>query len=134
MGTILEYFKNVKAQRQLNRLARKCKNKRVVIYGAGEYFKILKDNFDLSKLNIVGIADKKFETNKPANFTEYTPLAPEELKDYDYDIILVALYDDVSLIDYLEYQLLIGTKNEDKKILSIIEPTLWYIIKTLLSK
>lgn len=131
---ILNYFKAVHAQRQINKLARKYKNKKIVIYGAGEYFQILKNNFDLSKLNIVGIADKKFETSKDSNPTSYLALAPDELKDFDFDVILVALYDDTSLCDYLEYQLLINTENEGKPIRSIIEPTILYTIKVLLGK
>ena len=39
---ILGYLKAVHAQRQINKLARKYKNKKIVIYGAGEYFQILK--------------------------------------------------------------------------------------------
>ena len=131
---ILGYFKSVHAQRQINKLARKYKNKKIVIYGAGEYFQILKNNFDLSKLNIVGIADKKFETSKDSNPTPYLALAPDELKDFDFDVILVALYDDTSLCDYLEYQLLINTENEGKPVRSIIEPTILYTIKVLLGK
>ena len=42
---ILGYLKAVHAQRQINKLARKYKNKKIVIYGAGEYFQILKNNF-----------------------------------------------------------------------------------------
>ena len=131
---ILGYFKAVHAQRQINKLARKYKNKKIVIYGAGIYFQILNNNFDLSKLNIVAIADKKFETSKNANTTAFMALAPEELKDFDYDAIFVALYDDTSLCDYLEYQLLINTQNEGKPIISIIEPTILYTIKVLLGK
>lgn len=131
---ILGYFKAVHAQKQINKLARKYKNKKIVIYGAGIYFQILNNNFDLSKLNIVAIADKKFETSKNSNPTTFTPLAPEELKDFDFDVILVALYDDTSLCDYLEYQLLINTQNEGKPVLSIIEPTILYTIKVLLGK
>ena len=131
---ILSYFKAVNAQRQINKLARKYKNKKVVIYGAGEYFQILKNNFDLSKLNVVGIADKKFENSKASNPTPYFALAPEELKDFDFDVILVALYDDTSLCDYLEYQLLINTKNEGTPVRSIVEPTILYTIKVLLGK
>ena len=131
---ILNYFKAVHAQRQINKLARKYKNKKIVIYGAGEYFQILKNNFDLSKLNIVGIADKKLETSKDSNSTSYLALAPDELKDFDFDVILVALYDDTSLCDYLEYQLLINTENEGKPVRSIIEPTILYTIKVLLGK
>ncbi|MEI3268521.1 MAG: hypothetical protein V8R70_05025 [Candidatus Gastranaerophilaceae bacterium] len=131
---ILGYLKAVHAQRQINKLARKYKNKKIVIYGAGEYFQILKNNFDLSNLNIVGIADKKFETSKDSNPTQYLALAPEELKEFDLDVILVALYDDTSLCDYLEYQLLINTENEGKPVRSIVEPTILYTIKVLLGK
>ena len=131
---ILDYLKAVHAQRQINKLARKYKNKKIVIYGAGEYFQILKNNFDLSNLNIVGIADKKFETSKDSNPTQYLALAPEELKEFDLDVILVALYDDASLCDYLEYQLLINTENEGKPVRSIVEPTILYTIKVLLGK
>ena len=131
---ILGYLKAVHAQRQINKLARKYKNKKIVIYGAGEYFQILKNNFDLSNLNIVGIADKKFETSKDSNPTQYLALAQEELKEFDLDVILVALYDDTSLCDYLEYQLLINTENEGKPVRSIVEPTILYTIKVLLGK
>lgn len=131
---ILGYLKAVHAQRQINKLARKYKNKKIVIYGAGEYFQILKNNFDLSNLNIVGIPDKKFETSKDSNPTQYLALAPEELKEFDLDVILVALYDDTSLCDYLEYQLLINTENEGKPVRSIVEPTILYTIKVLLGK
>lgn len=131
---ILGYLKAVHAQRQINKLARKYKNKKIVIYGAVEYFQILKNNFDLSNLNIVGIADKKFETSKDSNPTQYLALAPEELKEFDLDVILVALYDDTSLCDYLEYQLLINTENEGKPVRSIVEPTILYTIKVLLGK
>lgn len=131
---ILDYLKAVHAQRQINKLARKYKNKKIVIYGAGEYFQILKNNFDLSNLNIVGIADKKFETSKDSNPTQYLALAPEELKEFDLDVILVALDDDTSLCDYLEYQLLINTENEGKPVRSIVEPTILYTIKVLLGK
>lgn len=132
--SILSYFKSVHAQRQINKLARKFKNKKVIIYGAGEYYQILQNNFDLSKLNIVGISDKKFETSKDSNPSPYKPFEPEELKYADFDLILVALYDDTSLCDYLEYELLINTKNEGKLVRSIIEPTFWYAVRVLLGK
>lgn len=134
MSNFIKYFKEVRAQKQIDKLAKKFKNKKIAIYGAGEYFKVLYDNFDLSKLNIVAIADKKFETNKTTNYTSWEALAPDELKECDLDIILVALYDDSSLMDYLEYELLINTKNEGKKVLSIIEPTFLYALKVLLGK
>lgn len=128
----LTYFKQVKAQRQIDKLAKKYKNKKIVIYGCGEYFKTLYNNFDLSGLNIVGISDKKFEKNQDDNPTPYKALAPEDLKYFDLDVILVALYDDTSMCDNLEYRILINTPNEGKKVRSIIEPTFWYAIKVLI--
>ncbi len=122
MIDFIKYFKNVNAQKQINKLAKKFKNKKVVIYGAGKYFKNLYDNFDLSKLNVIAICDRKFETNKTANDTSYNALTPDELQEYDFDVILVALYDDIKLINYLKQELLKNTKNEDKKVLPIIEP------------
>lgn len=131
MSQILSYFKEVHAQKQIDKFVKKFKDKKVVIYGAGVYFQTLQENFDLSGLNIVGISDKKFINSKVTNFN-YPALAPDELKTFDYDVILVALYDDTSLCDYLEFDLLLNTPNENKKIYSIIEPTLKYILKVLL--
>lgn len=129
---ILSYFKDVNAQKQIDKLAKKFAGKRIVIYGAGEYFNLLNTNFDISKLNIIAICDKKFETSKDLNITNFEAIKPEELKNYEYDVILVALLQDISICNYLEYQLLINTKNENKLVLPMIEPNLCYLLKVLL--
>ena len=129
---ILSYFKDVNAKKQLDTLARKFAGKKIVIYGAGEYFNILNENYDLSKFNIIAICDKKFETSKDLNTTKFEALIPKELKEYDYDVILVALLRDIQICDYLERDILINTKNEDKKVLPMIEPNLFYLIKVFL--
>ena len=58
------YFKEIleeqNAQKQINKLSRKLKNKKVVIYGAGNFSKVLFENYDLSKFNILAVSDKKF--------------------------------------------------------------------------
>lgn len=132
MDKNLKYLKEVNAQKQIDKLSQKYKDKKVVIYGAGLYFRVLKENFNLSGLNIVAICDKKFEASKTGNPSEYLPIVPDELKTFDYDVILSALYDDTSLCEYLEYDLLINTPNEGKEIRSIVEPTFWYALKVLL--
>ena len=130
---ISAYFKEVKAQKQIDKLAKKYKDKKIVVYGAGEYFKILNNNYDLSKLNIIAICDKKFETSKNSNKTKYLALEPEKLKTFDFDIILVALLEDIRTCNRLEYNFLINTKNYDKKIIPFIEPSLLYGLKVLFS-
>lgn len=128
----LEYFREVNAQNQINKLARKYKNKRIVIYGAGIYFQTIMNNFDLSKLNIVGIADKKFEHSKTSNNTPYPALAPDELNRADYDVILIAVYSHTMIEEYLRFQLLINGKNHNRKIIQIIRPTFLYILKSFI--
>lgn len=126
----LEFLNDVNAQKQIDSLAKKYKNKRIVIYGAGIYFQIIMKNFNLSKLNIVGIADKKFEKNKMLNNMPYTALSPNELNEIDYDVILVATYNHIVVKEFLKFELLINGKNHDKKIHPIIKPTFFYFLKT----
>ena len=64
----LNYLQKYNAQEKINKLAKKYKNKRVVIYGAGQFAKTAFENYDLSKLNIVAIADKKFEQEGEHHF------------------------------------------------------------------
>lgn len=134
MGKILEYFQSVDAQKQIDKLVKKYKDKKIVIYGAGEYYQVLQDNFDLSELNIAGISDKKFEKNKDANPSIYKALTPQELKEYDFDILLVALYDDSSVCDDLTYNLLMDTVNEDNPVIPIIRPKYTNLLQTISQK
>ena len=106
----------INVQKRIDALVKKYNGKQVVIYGAGDYFSFLKENCDLSGLNIVGISDRKFEVSKEENPSNYLPLTPDELKDFDFDVIFVLLKNDEKMCDYLEYQLLMNTKNEDKEI------------------
>jgi len=60
----LELLKKYKFEKQLNKLNKKLKNKTVLFYGAGSFFKKIQDNYDLSKLNVVGISDGKYPPNR----------------------------------------------------------------------
>lgn len=127
----VKYLKEVNAQRQINRLGKKYKNKRVVLYGAGLYAKVILEKYDCSKLNIVAVCDKKFG-DKEELFMGYKTISPQNLTEYDCDVILVSVIEDIAIINYLQDELLIGTKNEDIEVKSCIEPTLFYCLKTLI--
>lgn len=128
------YLEDNNAQKQISKLAKKCKNKKVVFYGAGDFFYTIKDNYDLSGLNVVGISDLKFNTNKSENKTEYRALAPDELKTEDYDAIVITLLNDLQILKVLENQILKGTKNENVDIYPIITPTIKYLISKLFER
>ena len=107
---------------------------KIVIYGAGNYFQLIEENYDLSQINIVGITDLKFASDKNLNTTKYLPLAPNELKDYDYDIIAMALINDLDVMSIVDEKILKGSPNENKPILPLISPSLSYIFKLFFSE
>lgn len=131
---IKKYLKLNNAQKQLDNFAKKYKNKKIVIYGAGNYFQLIEENYDLSQINIVGITDLKFASDKNLNTTKYLPLAPNELKDYDYDIIAMALINDLDIMSIVDEKILKGSPNENKPILPLISPSLSYIFKLFFSE
>jgi len=79
---VVKFLKKHNFQNHINLLAHKYKNKKIFLYGAGMFFDAISENFDLSGLKIIGIADKKFigsEKNKgyecfsAKNFLEHKP-------------------------------------------------------------
>lgn len=75
---------------EYNKILNKLKNKRVIIYGAGKFFRNL--DFDFSQLNIVGIVDKKFTIEERGNsFHGLTIIPYQYLNHNDADFILLAL-------------------------------------------
>lgn len=116
----LNYLKKYDAQKKFDKLAKKYKNKRVVIYGAGQFAKIAFENFDLSKLNIVGIADKKFEQEGEHSFFNLNCVKPNDLREMDYDVILIANFDYKMFSSILDENILYETKNDAVEIRPLI--------------
>lgn len=73
-----------------NKIYNKLKNKKVVIYGAGKFFRNL--DFDFSKLDVVGIMDKKFLVGDNGQLCEGYPIIPIPYFDHNIvDYVLIAL-------------------------------------------
>jgi len=87
-------------QKQIDKLSQKYKNKKILIYGAGLLFSVIYDNYDLSKLNIVGILDKKFDVetgNISVKGKEFKAVCFENIKninrvEIDFDIMLISTF------------------------------------------
>ncbi len=125
---ILKYFEEVKAQKQIDRLARKFKDKKILLYGAGEYFKILYDNYDLSKLNIIGISDLKYtEDDENNNFAGYKIICKENIIKYKPDCVLIAVQNYDSLIQTMNEQY----KKEKIKIVPLAKKPTMDLIKAI---
>ncbi|MBR5303700.1 MAG: hypothetical protein IKU37_02615 [Candidatus Gastranaerophilales bacterium] len=132
MTNYLKYYNEVKAQKQIDKLTKKYKNKKIVIYGAGIMSEILFKNFDLSKLNIVAICDKKYETTDE-QFRGYKTIKPTDLREFECDAIFVLLLQELQIIDYLKDELLINTLNENIKIEPLIKIPFLKCIKYIFS-
>ena len=72
-----------------NELFDELKDKKVLIYALGETFIELDKKYKITeKLNIVAISDKKFE-EKLVDYKGIKAVIPSEIKNIDYDMILV---------------------------------------------
>ena len=107
------YLESTNFQERINKLAKKYKNKKIIIYGAGVLFQVICDNYDLSGLNIVAVSDKKFKKEEVFYTKEhhnYRAISPFLLEDMDFDLIIVANYNPLRLIKYLKTDMFYDTK------------------------
>ena len=125
------FYREIRLEKYLEKLAKKYKEKKIIIYGAGLMSKAMLENYDLSRLNIVGFCDAKYSQNSEEVFYGYRTFSPIDLKNIDFDIILVNLYKSGKVINKIKYELIINSKNEDKKVQNLIKINLWFILKHL---
>ncbi len=104
------YLEEQRAQEKINKLAKEYEGKRVVLYGAGEFARCVFKNCDLSKLNIIGISDKRFEEERRHEFYDLNCIKPEELKTLDFDVILISNYKYEAIYNFLTTKFLINKK------------------------
>ena len=87
-----EWLNKNKVQKRLNFLAKKYKDKKVIIYGAGILSKVVFDNYDLSKFNIIAVADVKFYKGEE-KFYDYKGICGFDVQNFNPDVIIGAVYD-----------------------------------------
>lgn len=116
--------KNTK--KRIEQLARKYKNKPVVIYGAGLLARAVLENHDLSGLNITAVADNKF-TGTGEMFCGYPAISPLEIADIDHQAILLATYNGVQIKEFLKAN--IFTETGEKPVESIVKKNIFELIK-----
>ena len=97
------YLEKIKFEKYLNKLNKKLKNKTSVIYGTGSFFKYINDNYDLSKLNVIGISDMKFnDDDEGKSFLEYKMIPKNKIKEYKPDYVIVATLKYIGIIEDFE--------------------------------
>ena len=121
----ITYLENFGFSKHLEKLKKKIKGKKVVIYGAGAFFRVIKSYYNLEGLNIIAISDKRFTDGSEKEFLGYPAAAPGEIKDLNPDYVLVATKMFVSIIEDLYYTYLKGTKIRIKP---LMKKDLWTIL------
>ena len=126
-----DYLEKKKAQTQIDKFAKKYEGKKVILYGAGYFASDLMRNYDFSKLNIIGVADMKFQGNTEGDYYGYPKLGAYDILEKDFDLLLLTMYDDEVAKDFFEEDLFAG---EDIKfeVKTLIKMNLWDYIKKLM--
>ena len=110
-------YKN-KFDKTFPKLVKKMKNKKVILYGAGIFLEVINKYFDLSQLNIIGIADKKYSLiNNEERFLGYKTFNPTEIIGLNPDYVLMSTKFYVGLFEYLHFDLLQNSKIKIKPLM-----------------
>lgn len=131
-GDLKEHLEHIKFEKYLSKLNQKLKNKTVIIYGSGSLFQYIKEHYDLSKLNIIGISDMKFSQEQEGqDFSGYKIIPKNKMKDYNPDVVLVATLQYLGIIEDFEINVFDKTKT---KVYPLARIPLWDLIREIWSK
>lgn len=125
----LNYLFKFDFNKTLPKLIKKIKGKSVVLYGATNFLELIKKYFNLSELNIIGVADRKFLNHEENDeFLGYKVYAPDEIKSLNPDYVLIATKYYVNIFEDLYYDTLKETKI---KIKPLVKKDFWTIVKEI---
>ena len=91
------YLQKIMFTKQFEDLVNKLQNKKVIIYGTGALFQSVCNMFDLRKLNIISVSDKKYLSEE--EFFGYKAIPPKMIFDIGADCILVAVQEYERIIE-----------------------------------
>lgn len=129
MTTIEEHLKICKFDKYYKKLVKKLKGKTVIIYGTGSMFHQIKDNYDLSQLNIIGVSDRKYNNDQEGTEDFGYKIIPfEKLENYQTDYVLLATQCYTGLL--LEFSSKLY-KNSKTKVLPLVKIPLLKILKEI---
>ncbi len=89
---IREYLISRNFQQKIDKLAQKYKDKKVMIYGASMAFDVIRENYDLSGLNIIGIADIRFSDGEQTDvYKDYNTYNSYTFLEQKPDAVLIGM-------------------------------------------
>ena len=97
----------------LKNIAKKYRNKSILIYGYGKLFETICKKYDLSNLNIIGVCDKKFEAQESIILkNNYKSISLGKIDEHNFDIVLISLLNtNAKFLTYINDEFLKNKKN-----------------------
>lgn len=124
----VKYLKQRHFAKTLKKYEKQYKDKKIVIYGTGMLFESAVSNYDMSKLNIIAVSDRKFSATKPDKYLGYDTVAPDDIADLKPDVVLTGTLKTVAIIESLRYDTLLNT---GIKVYPLFEKHIWEILKEI---
>lgn len=118
---IKTHLRQTREQKQIDKLAKKYKDKKIVFYGAGVYAKALIETYDLSKISVIGISDQKFGKGSANLCFGYKTIAIDELKKMDFDLLVLLVQEYKMIKKSLKNELFTNKTNKEIKIVPLIK-------------
>jgi len=104
MNTEYKEIKNLLQRRNFQdsiaEFKKKFKGKKVLLYGAGLFTRVVLDNYSLDGLNIIGVSDMKFKGGE--KFYGYSGISLSDIADFKPDVILISAYRDTQIKYFLK--------------------------------
>lgn len=127
-----DYLKKKKTQEIIDKYAKKFEGKKIVLFGIDLFTGDLFRNYDLSKLNIIGISDINFKENDTDKYYDIPKILPLDLLEAEFDLLLITTYDDVEAKSYLKKNLFQG-EEMNFKIKTLIKMNIVEYVKALMN-
>jgi len=127
-----DYLEKKKAQKAIDKIAKKYQDKKVVLYGAGFFASDLLRNYDFSKLNVIAVADMKFQDDQEGDYYGYKKVGPYDLLEMDLDLLLITTWDDEPVKDFFADDLFEG-EDVKFKVQTLIKMSLLDYIKQIIA-
>jgi len=88
-------------QKRIDDLAKKYTGKKILGYGTGVLAEVILNNYDISKLDIIGFADSKYLYDQE-DFKNYKTYSPDQIKDANPDLIILFVYNDIDIKEFFK--------------------------------
>lgn len=118
-----KFLQECNAQKKIDKLSKKYRNKRIILFGIDDFCITILKNYDLSKLNIIAISDIENNSKLKTQQLDFKYINSKDLSLIDADLILISNYDYNKSLIKLDDEILYLSKNSNIEIRPLINLT-----------